>query len=163
MDSASISALSVLGGSLVGALTSLASTWLTQQHLDRRETLGREIAARETLYGNFISEASRAIVDAFGNSLERIEGLIPLYALLGRIRLVSSEAVLTAAEQVSREIVTSYARPNGTTEEFRALILGSAPERPVDLMAEFSRVCREELRVHAIGGSLRHRGKRRSP
>lgn len=146
MDSTSITALSVLGGSLVGALTSLASTWLTQQHLDRRELLGKQIANRETLYASFISEASLAVVDSLTNSLDhRVEGLIPLYTLLGHIRLSSSERVVTAAETVIKEIIDSYLRPNLSTEQVKKIAFIPEGQNRADPLGEFSHVCREEL------------------
>ena len=83
MDSASISALAVVGGSLLGALTSLASTWLTRQQQDRRELPGT-----------------------------RIDNLIPIYSLFGRIRLSSSETVATAAEKVYTKSSPNTSAPN---------------------------------------------------
>jgi hypothetical protein len=145
LDPTSISALSVLGGSLVGGLTSLASTWMTQQHLARRELLSRQLAERETLYSDFISEASRTAADSMTHSLDRVEALVPLYALLGRIRLSASGTVLAAAEKVVAEILLGYSRPNLTALEFQELTL-SQPERlRVSALAQFSHICREEL------------------
>jgi hypothetical protein len=114
MDAALVSALSVAGGSLVGAMTTLASTWLTQRHSDRRERLAKALADRETLYATFISEASRVLIESFDHSLDRIDSLLPLYTLVGRIRLSSSQAVVTSAETLMREIVERYSRPNLT-------------------------------------------------
>ena len=149
MDSVSISALSVLGGSLVGALTSLASTWLTQQHQDRRKTLGKQIEDRETLYASFISEASRAVVDSLARSLDRIDELIPLYALFGRIRLSSSKTVVTAAEKVITEIIAEYFRVKSTAVKVPETVLSPQAHRWADPLGEFSHVCREELRALA--------------
>ena len=47
MDSAIITALAALGGSIVGALGTLASTSVTQRHHDRRELLASQVAHRE--------------------------------------------------------------------------------------------------------------------
>ena len=163
LDSVSISALAVLGGSLVGALTSLVSTWLTQQHVDRRELLGKRIADRETLYANFISEAARALLDSLDHSLDNVGGLIPLYTLFGRIRLSSSEAVVTAGEKVINEIIAGYCRPNLTKAQFQEMALGSQGRQRADPLAKFSLVCREELRALAEGGSFTHARKPPSP
>lgn len=148
MDSASISALSVVGGSVVGALTSIVSTWLTQRQHARSELLGKRLADRETLYAGFISEASRAVVDAFTHSLDRIDGLIPLYALFGRIRLSSSEAVITAAEKVMDGILAAYVHPKPTALQVQEMAFSTKGQRHLDPLAEFSRVCRAEL--HAL-------------
>lgn len=162
MDPTLISALSVLGGSLVGALTSIASTWLTQQHQDRRELLGKHYADREALYSGFISEASRAVVDALATRANRIDGLIPLYALYGRIRLSSSETVVTSAERVIANIIGEYARPTMTPAAIQAMIASAKGLTPTDPLADFSRVCREELRVLSESGTVT-RQKQRAP
>ena len=44
---ATISAFSALAGSAIGALASLATTWLTQQHQDHRQRLEQEASRRE--------------------------------------------------------------------------------------------------------------------
>ena len=161
MDSTSISALSVLGGSLVGALTSLASTWMTQQHLDRRELIGKQLSDRETLYAKFISEASLAMIDSLTNNLDhRVDGLIPLYTLIGRIRLSSSESVVTAAEKVIKEIIAGYFRSNLTAVQVQEMVFNPQDHRQVDPLAEFSRVCRGELRTLANRGSFIREKKR---
>jgi hypothetical protein len=145
MDAALVSALSVAGGSLVGAMTTLASTWLTQRHSDRRERLAKALADRETLYATFISEASRVLIESFDHSLDRIDSLLPLYTLVGRIRLSSSQAVVTSAEKLMREIVERYSRPNLTPVELQDLILSPKLQEQVDPIVAFSSVCRVEL------------------
>jgi hypothetical protein len=159
MDPAFTSALSVLGGSLVGALTSLASTWLTQQQQDRRELLGKRIADRETLYANFIAEASRALVDSQANSLDHFDKLIPLYSLLGRIRLSSSETVVTSAEKVINEIFAEYARPKLPAVKALEKAVSPKGQGRADPLAEFSHVCREELRTLTLSGSFARKRK----
>lgn len=162
MDSASISAHSVVGGSVVGALTSIASTWLTQRQQDRRQLLGKRIADRETLYAGFISEASRAVVDAFTNSLDRVDGLVPLYALFGRIRLSSSDAVIAAAEKVMEEILAEYLRPKPTQAQVHEMAFSPKGQRHLDPLADFSRVCRVELRGLSDHGSSFARNKKKA-
>jgi hypothetical protein len=49
---------------------------------------------RETLYSEFIGECSRLLVDALTHTLEKPETLLSGYALLNRIRLCASPAVL---------------------------------------------------------------------
>jgi hypothetical protein len=151
MEAALVSALSVAGGSLVGALTTLASTWLTQRHSDRRDRLAKALADRETLYALFIAEASRVLLDALDHGLERIDSLLPLYTLVGRIRLGSSQTVVTSAEKLMKEVVERYSRPNLTPAELQALILSSELQRQADPMVEFSSVCRRELVALAKG------------
>ena len=83
MDPTLISALAVLVGSFVGARISIASTWLTRQHQDGRELLGKHWTDREVLDSCFISEAARAVVDALATRADRVDGLIPLYTFCG--------------------------------------------------------------------------------
>lgn len=42
--------LAAIFGSLVGALGSSVSTWITQRHQDRRDLLAKKIFYREALY-----------------------------------------------------------------------------------------------------------------
>ena len=151
MDAALVSALSVAGGSLVGSLTTLASTWLTQRHSDQRERLAKAIADRETLYATFISEASRVLIESLDHSLERIDSLLPLYTLVGRIRLSSSQAVVTSAEKLMREVVDRYFRPNLTPAQLQDLIRSPQLQQQVDPTVAFSSVCRGELLALAQG------------
>jgi hypothetical protein len=56
---ASISALAAIFGSLSGALASSVSTWIRQEHQNRRDILWKRIFYREQLYSDFISESAR--------------------------------------------------------------------------------------------------------
>lgn len=140
MNPGSITALAAILGSLVGALGSNFSTWLTQRHQDRRDLLARKVFHREQLYSDFITESARVLVDALEHNEGDPKNLIPAYALLSRIRLSSSPEVLAAAEEVVREVIGTYAKPNLTPEEiqFRATS-GDDPLR------RFSDICRVEL------------------
>src|ERR1700756_3664580 len=104
MNPGSITALAAIFGSLVGALGSSISTWITQRHEDRRDLLARKVFHREQLYSDFITESARLLVDALEHDVSDPKNLIPAYALLSRIRLSSSPDVLANAEAVVREI-----------------------------------------------------------
>ena len=90
MNPAMITALAAIGGSLVGALGSAVGTWITARHQDRRNLLGNQIALREALYSDFIGESARLLVDAMQHNASDLQKLLPVYALLSRIRLSSS-------------------------------------------------------------------------
>jgi hypothetical protein len=66
------------------------------------------MSKRETLYGEFIGECSRLLVDALTHTLEKPETLLPGYALLNRIRLCASPAVLAEGERLLRRITDQY-------------------------------------------------------
>jgi hypothetical protein len=135
-----ITALAAILGSLVGALGSSMSTWIIQRHQDRRDLLARRVVRHETLYSDFISETARLLVDAAEHSVGDPQNLIPAYALLSRIRLGSSPAVLKAAEDVVKHIIESYGRPNLTAEEIESVAVSDQ-----DPLRNFSNVCRAEL------------------
>jgi hypothetical protein len=133
-------AMAALFGSLVGALGSSVSTWITQRHADRRDLLARRIFYRVQLYSDFITESTRVLVDALENDFKDADKLIPAYALLSRIRLTSSEDVLASAEVLVKNIVKNYSEPNLTPEQIRSRALnGNGPLR------RFSETCRAEL------------------
>jgi hypothetical protein len=133
-------AIAALFGSLVGALGSSASTWITQRHADQRDLLAKRIFHRVQLYSEFITESTRVLVDALENNFKEPNKLIPAYALLNRIRLTASKEVFASAESVVREIVKDYSEPNLTPEQIRSKALqGNDP------LKQFSETCRAEL------------------
>lgn len=60
MDTTLITAMSGVLGSLVGGSASVATTWVTQRTLTRRDLIREELRKRETLYGFRIGPGSRA-------------------------------------------------------------------------------------------------------
>jgi hypothetical protein len=133
-------AMAALCGSLVGALGSSVSTWITQRHADRRDLLARRIFYRVQLYSDFITESTRVLVDALENDFKDPDRLIPAYALLSRIRLTSSDDVLASAEVLVKDIVKNYGEPNLTAEQIRSKALNGK-----DPLKRFSETCRTEL------------------
>jgi hypothetical protein len=139
-NSATISALAAIFGSLTGALASSVSTWITQRHQDRRDLLAKRIFHREQLYSDFISESSRALADALEHNFKDVNKLMPSYAVLSRIRVSSSTDVLTSAERVIDYIIATYAEPNLTPDEIQ-----SRAAKREDPLRDFSSICRCEL------------------
>jgi len=140
MSSVMITTAAAIAGSLVGASASVVGTWITARHQDRRDLLGKQIARREALYSDFIGESARLLVDAMQHSVTDLQKLLPVYAVLSRIRLGSSEPVLQEAEQVTETIVSTYPRPNLTAEQIQSqAVHGQDPLR------QFSDTCRTEL------------------
>jgi hypothetical protein len=146
MDSTIITAVAAAGGSLVGAAATSVTTWITQRtqtvHAEREVKLRN----REALYGEFITEASRLIVEALSHSLEQPDTFVKLYGITGRIRLVATDPVLYAAEACIRQIIDLFAKPNMTVEQIR---LAFERDR-LDPLRDFSVACRKEF--HAIAG-----------
>ena len=94
MDTAIVSAMAAVLGSLVGGSASVATAWVTQKTAGKRELVRMDIPKREALYGEFISECSKLFLDALSNSLDRPDTLLVAFSLLNRIRLAASPAVL---------------------------------------------------------------------
>ena len=122
MDATIVSAMAAVFGSLVGGSATVATAWVTQKTLSKRELIGAEIRRRETLYGEFIREGSRLVMDSFVRTLDKPEMLLSLYELLNRIRLSASDAVLAEADHVLRQITEQYFSTNLSVEEMRELV-----------------------------------------
>jgi len=97
MDTTIVSAMAGVLGSLVGGSAAVASAWITQKTATQREINLTEIRNRETLYGEFIGECAKLLIDAFTHTLDDPEKLLPLYALVNRIRLTASQPVVGEA------------------------------------------------------------------
>ena len=137
METSIITALAAAGGSIVGAAASLGTTWINQHKQTVRELTQASRREREALW-EFITEASRRRCRLPLLSLEK---LVTMYAILGRIRLISSEGVLAEAEASCQRIVELYARPNISVEQ----IDGSFDPDNLDPLKTFSSACRAEL------------------
>jgi hypothetical protein len=91
MDMFYIPALASFSGSASGTLASIVTGWVTQRRKTRvRHTL-RATSQREELYKNFIEEASRLYADAIVNDKSEVSKLVDLYALIARMKIISSE------------------------------------------------------------------------
>ena len=66
-----------------------------------------------------------------------------IYALTNRIRLLSTPAVVEAADTVVGIIVDTYLSPNVTLREMRTNWI----EKHVDPLRDFSEACRKELQA----------------
>jgi hypothetical protein len=143
MDTGLVGAMAGVLGSLVGGSASVATTWMAQKTLNRRELVREELKKRETLYGEFISECAKLFVDAFTHTLDQPEKLLPVYALINRIRLCASRPVLTEAERLLARITEQYFAKNLTVEELRALVRSE----DADPLRAFGEACRAEMKT----------------
>jgi len=143
MDTAYLSAFAALAGTAIGGLASFATSWTTQHAQTRAQRIAGERETRAALFGRFLDEAAKLYSDALQSRRDDITGLIGIYALTNRIRLVSSPQVVEAADTVCRIIVDAYLAPNITMEEMRAEWI----DRHVDPLRDFSEACRQELQA----------------
>ena len=140
-DTALLTALAGLLGTLIGGSASVATTWVAHKTVSRRELIREEMRKRETLYGEFIGECAKLLMEAFTHSLETPETMLAVLALINRIRLCASQMVLGQAERLLRRITDQYLSPNLTLDELHEL----ARSENADLLREFAETCRAEL------------------
>ena len=141
MDTTIVTALAGIFGSLTGGSASVATAWVAQKTRNKRDIMRAELTKRETLYGEFINECSKRVMDSFERNLDKPETLLSIYALLNRIRLCASDAVLTQAVELARFIMEQYFSPNVSIEEFHQRVHNGH----IDPLKAFSEACRREL------------------
>ena len=139
MELTFVPAMAAFGGSATGGFAAAFMSWLSQrrQHTARR-TL-RLHSQRQKLYKAFIEEASRLYAHALTNNEAEPSSLVDLYALIGRMKIISNDAVNKAAENAAEAIVQAYLHPNKS--------LGELPDfiKEIDPLRDFSEACRREL------------------
>jgi 3-oxoacyl-[acyl-carrier-protein] synthase III len=145
LNPAYISALAALAGATIGGLTSFATSWLTQRTQLRHAHREAERVELKTLYSDFITEAARVFVDALTHQTEEIAGLVGLYAMVGRMGLVSDQTVIAAAIRIEETIVETYLGPNRTLPE----LMEYAHQGKLSILIEFSEACRKDLAARA--------------
>ena len=142
MDSTLTSVLAALSGSIIGASTPVLSNFVLQRSQTQRELTNREIAQREELYSEFIRLGTTCYAKALSQSLESIDEIVAMYALVNRIRLFASRSVLEAAEEFVKKLVETYGEKNMTIDQIKSVAL----EQHVDPLNDFALKCRSELR-----------------
>jgi hypothetical protein len=80
---------------------------------------------------------------ALKRNLDKPATLLEAYALLNRIRLCASDAVLAEAERTLHFIAEQYFSPNLSVEELRTVIRS----RDQDPLKPFGEACRRELKT----------------
>ena len=143
MDNSIVTAMAGVLGSLVGSSATVATAWLTQKTVSKRELMQREMRKREALYGELIAECAKLLMDALTHTLDAPEKLLPLYAMLNRIRLSASQPVLVEAERLLTRVTDQYFSKNLTLDEIRDL----ARSEDADPMRAFGEACRAELKA----------------
>ena len=135
-----ITGVTAVAGTLLGGLTSFATTYLTQGRQGRSERILRELERRENLYAGFLELSSQLALDALESSIDHARSVIGLSALVARIRLGSSNEVLCMADEVVDYIIETYRRPPQDASE---MIL-EGPREFTAPLAAFAQACREE-------------------
>jgi hypothetical protein len=140
MSDAYVSAVAALAGSGIGALASVGTNWLTQRHRDWSQRVAQNTARLEQVIGEFIDEASRLFADALTHQLEDPSKLVPLYAILGKLRLHASDEIVVCADRVMSRILDAYYSPN---VDFETQRIENAEN--YDVLRAFIAACQTEL------------------
>jgi hypothetical protein len=143
MDSAYLSALSALAGTMIGGVTTFLTSWTTQMAQARSARLSEERARRDQLYSKFLDETARLYSYAMSEDKINHENLVNIFALRGRILLQSSSSIVEAADAIIKRLVSLYMTPNRSDNDLLRDIENSSD----DLMVAFAKVCRAELRL----------------
>lgn len=139
MELAYIPAVAAFSGSASGALATVLTSWVSQRRSDRARVRSQTNSKREELYKSFVEEAARLYADALVKEKSEVRELVALYALIGRMKILSSDEVIEAAEKVGRLILDTYLSPNRSFFDLPDLL------REVDPLRDFSEACRREL------------------
>jgi hypothetical protein len=150
MDAAYLSAVAALAGSAIGGFTSLGASWLTQRVQVTAQQLAHELSRREELYKDFMDEASTAFANALERSEADVAKLVRLYALVSRMRVLSSERAVEQADGVMRTIMETYNAPNRSLRE----VAEEAEPSVLAPLRTFSDACRAERRQVVTGTRL---------
>ena len=152
MNPAYVSAFAALAGSVIGGLTTFAAAWVTQRQQANVQWFLQEKTRRQELYQQFIEEASKLYVDALMHDQVAIPSVVSLYALMNKMKVVSTSRVAEGAYRITRMIVDTYFLPNKSLPELRAMLASDE----LDPLRDFSDACREELDA-LTSGVLQHK------
>jgi hypothetical protein len=142
MDTALISALSALGGSVVGGLASGVTTWMGHRSQAMAGQRLHNLVQRETLYQDFVVAASQSYGNAVVSSDVDLERIVILHGMISRMRILSTPQVIECAQKTMDLIVDAYFLPNRSVTEIRELVRGG---EMIDPLRAFSEVTRSEL------------------
>ena len=102
------------------------------------------MSRRAELYKTFIGEASRLYADALVNDKCELSKQVDLHVLIARMKILSTDDVVEAAEEAARLIINTYLSPNRTFVDLPDLI------NEMDPLRIFSEACRSELQISRV-------------
>jgi len=143
MNPSVISAVAALGGAVIGGLTSIAASWMTQRLRVEAKQLAQHKQRRIKLYNEFIEEATKLFVEALEHETPNPSAMVGLYTIISRMRILSSAAVIECAEKVGDVIAETYLAPKMTADGLRETLKGRT-FHSFDYLRDFSKACRAE-------------------
>jgi hypothetical protein len=141
MNLAYLSTVSALAGTIIGGVTTFATSWLTHTAQVKSARLAAERARREELYGKFAEELALLYSFVLGDEGLTYNKLVAIMGLRGRIILLATPHVVASADRAVNFIIDLHLGPRLTREEVRRKI----EDRSLNAISEFARCCREEL------------------
>jgi hypothetical protein len=141
MSQSVISALAALFGAAIGGLASFLASWMTQRMQMRAQWMNHERLRRADLYKEFVEDASKCYVDALLHDKGDIPSLVMLYSKIGRMRILSQQAVIDSADRVALKILNTYLEPDRNFPELREM----ATNNSIDILGDFTQACRNEF------------------
>jgi len=144
MDAGYISAFTGLLGASIGGLSSVSTTWIAQSAQLRFAQKESFRTRRETLYRDFITEATRLYGKALSHETYEITEFVLVYALIAQMRLMAGQPVVGAAEETMSKIIETFLAPNLGLNDLKLRVLRGE----MNFLLEFGEACRLETSVY---------------
>ena len=112
----------------------------------RAAELTREMSRRDELYADFIVAASKAYGEALVSNEPQVEEFGAIYAMISRMRVMSSPRVVACAEKVMSTTIDTFFAPNRKIKDLYELVKSG---KEMDPLRDFSEAAREERRAYA--------------
>jgi hypothetical protein len=144
IDPALLGPVSMFFGCLMGGSASLIGAIYTRRDQNRVERVAGEITRRQTIYAEFLMNASNSLLHAYVHDeivLRADEHR--LIGLVNQMRLFAPADVVGTAEAVLRAIIEISLKPSVGLRQLATEALSKNPD-PDPLLA-FSQVCRADL------------------
>ena len=149
MDASIVTAVAGLTGALIGGLTSVLASWLSQHTQAKAQRLQQDQLQRQGIYKEFINDAAKLYVDALQSDKADVSALMALYAQVSKMRVLSSASVIDRADEMLKKITNTYLEPNKALPELSEM----ANSGLIDPLRNFSEACRANPSV-SISGRL---------
>jgi hypothetical protein len=134
-------AIAALAGSAIGGLTSFLGTWLGLISQLKGERLLKDKERRGDLYRDFVNDASTLYQDSLTSQKPDLAKVVGLYALISRMRIISSLEISEEAKKIAQMIFECYSLPNKDLGDIRIMVIHDQ----FDPIRRFSELCRIEL------------------
>jgi hypothetical protein len=142
--SALLSQVSGLLGALIGGGASLAVAVYNQRSEERQQRIANEITKRETVYTDFLENASKLLLNAYTHD-DLVLGVDEqhLIGLINRMRLFAPPELVAGAEAVLKAILEILLKPSIELRQLARDALSASPDP--DPLVKFSLMCRADL------------------